>query len=78
MPDEEIDLNRIYALMRPKNICICRAVSEKTLVDTIHSGVHDLDELIFRTSASTKCGSCSSMVRSIFLREMEKIKKEES
>jgi len=79
MPEEEeIDLAKIYALMRPKNICICRAVSEQTLVDTIHSGIHDLEELMFRTSAATKCGSCASMVRSIFIREIQKIQKDDT
>ncbi|MCB1140758.1 MAG: (2Fe-2S)-binding protein [Leptospiraceae bacterium] len=62
--------------MRPKNICICRAVSEKTLVDLIHSGVHDLEELRFRSDASMKCGSCYPQVRTIFNREMKIIQSE--
>jgi bacterioferritin-associated ferredoxin len=78
MPEDEIDLSQIYSLMRPKNICICKAVSEAELVNAIHSGAHTLEELIFQTSASTKCGSCATMVRAIFQREMDKIQKESS
>jgi bacterioferritin-associated ferredoxin len=74
MPEEEMNLNDLYSMMRPKNVCMCRSVSEKTLVDTIHNGCHDLKELIHRTKASTKCGSCSLLVQSIFNREMKIIK----
>ena len=64
--------------MRPKNICLCKSVSEKTLVDTIHSGTHDLQELINKTGASTKCGSCLKQVSKIFEREMNLIEKSKS
>lgn len=71
--DENIDLSAIFREMRPRNICTCHAVSEKTLVDTIHSGVRDLTELSLQTGASTKCGSCLKTVSKIYYREMQKI-----
>ena len=71
MDDKEI--TNLFRMMRPKNICICKAVSEAEIIETIHSGAHTIEELVFKTSASTKCGSCSSMVRSIFNREIQKI-----
>ena len=71
--DENVDLAAIYREMRPRNVCTCHGVSEKTLIDTIQSGVHDLTELTLITSASTKCGSCYKNVSKIYYREMQKI-----
>ncbi len=75
--NEDNSMANLFRLMRPKNICICKAVSEAKLVDTIHSGAHTIEELVFRTDASTKCGSCSQQVRSILQRELSKIEMEE-
>lgn len=72
--NEELDLAQVYSLMRPRKICLCKAVSESDLVDCIHNGTHTLEDLTFKTGASTKCGSCRSMVISIFEREIQKIK----
>jgi bacterioferritin-associated ferredoxin len=68
---ENIDLSAIFREMRPRNICTCHAVSEKTLIDTIRSGVHDLTELTLQTGASTKCGSCLKTVSKIYYKEMQ-------
>ncbi|MCX7997562.1 MAG: (2Fe-2S)-binding protein [Leptospiraceae bacterium] len=72
---EENELAQLYSLMRPRKICLCKAVSETDLVDCIINGANSLEELIFRTGASTKCGSCRSMVIAIFEREIKKIDK---
>ncbi len=76
--DEEMDFARLYAMMRPKNICICRAVSENDLVQAVHNGCDTIEKLIERTSASTKCGSCSFQVNAIFEREMNIINAEKN
>ncbi|MDX1958574.1 MAG: (2Fe-2S)-binding protein [Leptospiraceae bacterium] len=73
MPEEEIDISSFYSMMRPKNVCICKAVSEATLIETIHDGCSTYGELVFRTGASTKCGSCSLQVRAIYEREKKKL-----
>lgn len=76
--ENELDLARLYALMRPRNICICRAVSENDLVSAVHNGCDTIEKLIERTSASTKCGSCSFQVNAIFEREMNIISAEKN
>jgi bacterioferritin-associated ferredoxin len=68
------DLAQLYSLMRPRKICLCKAVSEQELVECIQNGATTLEELIFRTGASTKCGSCRGMVISIFEKETQKLK----
>lgn len=72
--DENLELEKIYSLMRPRRICICKSVSESDLVSCIHKGAHTLEDVISQTGASTNCGSCSSMVAYIFEKEMQKIK----
>jgi NAD(P)H-nitrite reductase large subunit len=70
---DEPDLSSLFSTMRPRNVCICKAVSEKTLVEAIQGGCDTMDKLIFKTEASTKCGSCYRQVSHIFEREMKKI-----
>lgn len=69
------DLSYLNSLMRPRKICLCKSVSEAELITCIQNGTKSLEELIFRTEASTKCGSCRGMVNAIFEREIKKLDK---
>lgn len=70
--ETEIDLLELYSFMRVRNVCVCKAVSEKDIIAAVESGVKDLRELSFRTGAATACGSCSSSIRAIINRELTK------
>lgn len=71
---DEVDLSSLYAMMRPKKVCLCKSVTEAQLVDAIANGCDTMEKLIEKTHASTNCGTCSGAVRAIFNREMEKRK----
>ena len=76
MEEESIDLSTLYSLIRPRNVCICKAVSEETIVNLIHGGCHTFHEIVLRTDAATGCGSCSMMIKSILSRELKQIQSE--
>jgi bacterioferritin-associated ferredoxin len=67
--EEEIDLNNLYSLMRPKKVCLCMSVTEKDLTKAIKSGADTFDKLIEETSATLGCGTCSIQVMMILERE---------
>jgi bacterioferritin-associated ferredoxin len=71
---EEIDLSSLYAMMRPKKVCLCKSVTEEQLVSAIENGCDTMQKLIETTHASTNCGTCSGSVLAIFHREMDKKK----
>lgn len=73
---EEIDLSSLYAMMRPKKVCLCKSVTEAQLVAAIENGCDTMEKLVESTNASTNCGTCSGAVRAIFHREMDKKKSE--
>ena len=71
---EEIDLSSLYAMMRPKKVCLCKSVTEPELVTAIEYGCDTMEKLIDTTRASTNCGNCAGSVLVIFQREMDKKK----
>ncbi|MBI39198.1 MAG: ferredoxin [Leptospiraceae bacterium] len=69
-----MDEAQLYAMMRPRNVCICRAVSEKRIRETISSGqASNFEELQQLTRCSTGCGTCESKVRRIMNDELEQL-----
>ncbi|MBU43472.1 MAG: ferredoxin [Spirochaetaceae bacterium] len=66
-----MDEAQLFALMRPRKVCICRGVSEKEIRDTIASGrASNFDELQRETRCCTGCGTCESHVRKIMNDEL--------
>ncbi|HBS04799.1 MAG TPA: hypothetical protein DEA96_07545 [Leptospiraceae bacterium] len=69
-----MDEAQLYAMMRPRNVCICRGVSEKKIRETISSGqASNFDELQQQTRCCTGCGTCESKVRKIMNDELEQL-----
>ncbi|MEM7179346.1 MAG: (2Fe-2S)-binding protein [Spirochaetota bacterium] len=56
--------------MRPRCVCLCRAVTEKDIVQAIHEGHDTLAKLAFKTNATTGCGTCSASVQNILKKEI--------
>ena len=46
-------------------VCICNAVTERTIRDAARAGVRTLDELSRRTGCSDCCGSCADLAAEI-------------
>ncbi|HDY7765487.1 nitrite reductase large subunit [Vibrio vulnificus] len=46
-------------------ICSCHNVTKGDLISAIQAGAHELGELKAQTKASTGCGGCSAMVKSV-------------
>ena len=70
----EPDLSSLYSMMRPKKICLCRAVTEQDLIYAVHNlGCDTMEKIREKTTASTNCGTCSGRVRAILERELEKM-----
>ncbi|HKE49223.1 MAG TPA: (2Fe-2S)-binding protein [Rhodanobacteraceae bacterium] len=46
-------------------VCICNAVTERTIRDAARAGVRTLDELARRTGCSDCCGSCADLATEI-------------
>jgi bacterioferritin-associated ferredoxin len=46
-------------------VCICNAVTERTIRDAAKSGVRTLTELSRRTGCADCCGSCADLAREI-------------
>lgn len=70
--NNEFDLSELYLLMRPKNIYICKGVSEKQIIESILDGCDTISKIAAKTKATTGCGSCSLLIRSILERELKK------
>jgi len=51
-------------------ICSCHNVTKGALVDAIHAGAVELNELKTVTKAGTGCGGCSGMVKSVLDAEL--------
>ena len=46
-------------------VCICNAVTERTIRDAARAGVRTLDELSRRTGCGDCCGSCADLASEI-------------
>ncbi|MCB1164798.1 MAG: (2Fe-2S)-binding protein [Leptospiraceae bacterium] len=74
-----MDEAQLYALMRPRKVCICRSVSETEIRDCIRSGrASNFSELQAETRCSTGCGTCESRVRTIMNDELSKLASSDS
>lgn len=46
-------------------ICMCKALNERQLRETIASGASSFDELQMETGVSTCCGACTDSVHAL-------------
>ncbi len=73
MEEEQNDLVEFYRIMRPRNICICKAVSENDIIKAIQEGYNTYEKVVLRTGATTGCGTCFRSVFNIVKREKDGI-----
>ena len=52
-------------------VCICRAVSERTIESAINSGARTIDALQRATGAGTSCGSCLPAISRVLHRAVQ-------
>lgn len=52
-------------------ICVCKAVSERTLREAIRSGARSVADLAEATSASTDCGTCAEHLLDLLAETLE-------
>ncbi len=72
MPLSEAEL---FALMRPAKVCVCRSVTENSILEELRSGqARTFVEVQNRTGCSTGCGTCEMRVRRIISDYFEKNK----
>lgn len=72
MEEENInDLINLHRMMRPKNVCVCKAVSENEIVKAIEDGYDTHQKIALRTGATTGCGTCFRSVMNILKREKD-------
>lgn len=46
-------------------ICICHAVTDSTIRETVYHGASSFRELSFNTGCGTQCGSCVAHAREV-------------
>ncbi len=66
------DLSNLYAMMRPRKICVCRSVTEYTIREAVrekHATTFSAVQAI--TGCSTGCGTCEERVRDVILSELK-------
>ncbi|GAA0719182.1 (2Fe-2S)-binding protein [Dokdonella soli] len=47
-------------------VCVCNAVTDRTIREAAGTGVHTFAELSRRTGCADCCGSCEDLAREIF------------
>ena len=52
-------------------VCLCRAVSDTTIVDAIRDGATTVDAVGEVCAAGTNCGKCRTTIEFMILREHE-------
>ena len=52
-------------------ICICNAVSDSRIRQTVEDGVNNFWDLSFQTGCGTQCGSCVPQAREIMDQTLE-------
>ncbi|MBL8022411.1 MAG: (2Fe-2S)-binding protein [Leptospirales bacterium] len=60
----------IYALMRPRKVCVCRSVTENMILDSLERGARSFEDVQNETGCSTGCGTCESAVRAIIEKKL--------
>ena len=51
-------------------VCLCKAVSERTLREAIRAGARTIADLAEATSASTDCGTCAEHLDDLLIEEL--------
>ena len=51
-------------------ICVCKALSERALRESIRAGARSLDDLARVTGATTDCGTCAEHVVELLAEEL--------
>jgi bacterioferritin-associated ferredoxin len=54
-------------------VCLCRAVSDTTIVDAIRDGANTVDAVGRACNAGTQCGKCRTTIEFMILREQEMV-----
>jgi bacterioferritin-associated ferredoxin len=54
-------------------VCLCRAVSDTTIVDAIRDGATTVDAVGEASAAGTNCGKCRTTIEFMILREQEMV-----
>jgi bacterioferritin-associated ferredoxin len=54
-------------------VCLCRAVSERKIVDAIRDGADTVDAVGRLCDAGTQCGKCRTTIEFMILREQEMV-----
>jgi bacterioferritin-associated ferredoxin len=54
-------------------VCLCRAVSDTTIVDAIRDGADTVDAVGRVCVAGTHCGKCRTTIEFMILREQEMV-----
>jgi len=52
-------------------VCLCRAVSDTTIVDAIRGGATTVEAVGQACAAGTNCGKCRTSIEFMILREQE-------
>jgi bacterioferritin-associated ferredoxin len=60
----------LYAMMRPRKVCVCRSVTETQIRSAVRGGAHSFEDVQNQTECSTGCGTCESAVRSVIADEL--------
>jgi len=63
----------LYAMMRPRKVCVCRSVTETQIRDAIRGGAHTFEQVQEKTDCSTGCGTCETAVRFVLADELKQI-----
>lgn len=75
MPSEDAPLfspAALNQLMRPRQVCLCRHVSEEQIRSAIRRGAHTFELVQDETGCSTSCGTCEDTVLAILADEAKK------
>jgi len=63
-------LSDVYAMMRPRKVCVCRSVTETMIRDAMDRGAGNFEEVQQMTDCSTGCGTCESAVRALIEKKL--------
>lgn len=61
----DMDSAELNALMRPRNICICKNVSKAEIERAVAGGASTFTAVQKETNCSTGCGTCSGQVKEL-------------
>lgn len=62
----------LHTMMRPRKLCLCKSVTREDIYRTIDEGAESFLEVVAKTGASTKCGTCQPEVYAVCKEAFEK------